>query len=59
MEDFKVQIIETYSRTVFVEANNLEEALDIVGTQHEENEIELMGEYDHYVSVDFVGKLIS
>jgi len=50
---FKVRIIETYSKTETVEADSLSEAIDIVSTQHENEEIDLMGDYDCYDGVDF------
>ena len=49
MKNFTIEVIETYSKIVYINANTIEDAIKISKKQDQE----LMGEYDHFKFRDF------
>jgi len=52
MEKFKIEVKETLSRIIEIEANSMEEAYSKVKIQYQEEEIVL--DYDDLVETDFI-----
>lgn len=52
MQEYKIEVVETLSRIISVEAENLEDAIKKVSVQYDSNEIVL--DYEDYKGYDIL-----